>query len=170
MATVLTSRPDIMAILEDRGYRSTAPRRAIVKVVEDMQEGFTAEDVIGELPKVGRATVFRALKLFLEVGIICRLSLLDGTPRYMLSRIEHHHHTICIKCGKIGEFRAATVERLIRAIGADLSGEIVGHRIELDVVCQTCLSAGRYERNGTAVSARQHNPLEIGCSDGDAPV
>ena len=156
MATVLTSRPDIMAMLEDRGYRSTAPRRAIVKVVEEKQEGFTAEDVVRELPKVGRATVFRTLKLFLEAGIICRLNLLDGAPRYMLSRIEHHHHTICIKCGKIGEFRAATVERLIRAIGADLSGEIVGHRIELDVVCQACLSTGGYKRNGTTVPGPHH--------------
>ncbi len=157
MATVLTSRPDIMAILEDRGYRSTAPRRAIVRVVEEKQEGFTAEDVVRELPKVGRATVFRTLKLFLEAGIICRLSLLDGAPRYMLSRIEHHHHTICIKCGKIGEFRAATVERLIRAIGADLSGEIVGHRVELDVVCETCLSTGGYKHNGITVSGRYHH-------------
>lgn len=156
MTTVLTSRPDIMAILEDRGYRSTAPRRAIVRVVEEMQEGFTAEDVVRELPKIGRATVFRTIKIFLEAGIICRLSLLDGAPRYMLSRVEHHHHTICVKCGKVGEFRAATVERLIRAIGADLPGEIIGHRIEIDVVCETCISAGKHKRNNARLSGRHY--------------
>ena len=142
MTTVLTSRPNIMAILEDRGYRSTVPRRAIVRVIEEMHEGFTAEDVVKRLPGVGRATVFRTLKLFLETGIICRLNLLDGAPRYMLSRVEHHHHTVCVKCGKVGEFRAATVERLMRIIGDDLSGEIVGHRIELYVVCDQCISSG----------------------------
>jgi Fur family ferric uptake transcriptional regulator len=130
-----------MAILEDRGYRSTRPRRAIVRVVEEMQEGFTAEDVVRKLPTIGRATVFRTLKLFLETGIICRLNLLDGAPRYMLSRVEHHHHTVCVKCGKVGEFRAATVERLMRIVGADLSGEIVGHRIELYVVCEQCVES-----------------------------
>ncbi len=138
MTTVLTSRPDIMAILEDRGYRSTVPRRAIVRVIEEMHEGFTAEDIVKRLPSVGRATVFRTLKLFLETGIICRLNLLDGAPRYMLSRVEHHHHTVCVRCGKVGEFRAATVERLMRIIGDDLSGEIVGHRIEFYVVCDQC--------------------------------
>ena len=144
MTTVLKSRPDIMAILEDRGYRSTGPRRAIVHVVEEMREGFTAEDVVRKLPGVGRATVFRTLKLFMETGIICRLNLLDGAPRYMLSRVEHHHHTICVSCGKVGEFRAATLERLMRLIGDDLSGEIVGHRIELYVNCNqdidTCVN------------------------------
>ena len=138
MATVLTSRPDIMAVLEDRGYRSTVPRRAIIREIEEMHEGFTAEDIVRRLPNVGRATVFRTMKLFLETGIICRLNLLDGAPRYMLSRVEHHHHTVCVNCGKVGEFRAATVERLMRLIGDDLSGEIVGHRIELYVVCDKC--------------------------------
>lgn len=138
MNVTLSSRPDINAILEDRGYRSTAPRRAIIRVVEEMREGFTAEEIVRELPRVGRATVFRTLKLFLETGIICRLNLLDGAPRYMLSRVEHHHHTVCIRCGKVGEFRAATVERLMRLIGDDLSGQIVGHRIELYVICEQC--------------------------------
>ena len=140
MTTVLTSRPDIMAVLEDKGYRSTVPRRAIVRTIEEMHEGFTAEDVVRKLPAVGRATVFRTLKLFLETGIICRLNLIDGAPRYMLSRIEHHHHTVCVKCGKVGEFRAATVERLMRIIGDDLLGEIVGHRIELYVICDSAES------------------------------
>lgn len=142
MTTVLTSRPDIMAILEDKGYRSTMPRRAIVRVVEEMHEGFTAEDIVRKLPGIGRATVFRTLKLFLEFGIICRLNLLDGAPRYMLSRVEHHHHTVCVKCGKVGEFRAATVERLMRVIGNDMAGEIIGHRIELYVVCERCVGNG----------------------------
>ena len=141
MTTVLSSRLDIMAILEDRGYRSTVPRRAIVRVIEEMHEGFTAEDIVRKLPGVGRATVFRTLKLFMETGIICRLNLPDGAPRYMLSRVEHHHHTICVRCGKVGEFRAATVERLMRVIGDDLSGEIVGHRIELYVDCEQCVDS-----------------------------
>ena len=155
MTTVLTSRPDIMAILEDRGYRSTAPRRAIVHAVEEMTEGFTAEDIVRKLPGVGRATVFRTLKLFLETGIICRLNLLDGAPRYMLSRVEHHHHTICVRCGKVGEFRAATVERLMRIIGDDLSGEIIGHRIELYVVCEQCVS------NEASLALNIHSEIHV---------
>ena len=138
MTPVLTSRPDILAVLEDRGYRSTAPRRAIIRILEGKQEGFTAEEIIKELPAVGRATVYRTVKLLLEAGVICRLNLPDGAPRYSLSRIEHHHHTVCVKCGDVGEFRAATVERLMRAIGDDIPGDIVGHRIEFYISCYQC--------------------------------
>ena len=141
MTTLLKSRPDIMAVLEDQGYRSTAPRRAIIRLLEHKQEGFTAEEICGELPSVGRATVYRTIKLLLGAGVICRLNLLDGAPRYSLSRVEHHHHTICVKCGNVGEFRAATVERLMRAIGDDIPGDIVGHSIEFYITCKPCLSA-----------------------------
>ena len=127
-----------MAVLEDRGHRSTAPRRAIIQILDGKREGFTAEEIGNELPWVGRATIFRTIKLLREAGVICRLNLADGTPRYSLSRVEHHHHTVCVSCGNVGEFRAATVERLMRVIGNDIPGEIVGHRIELYVTCDRC--------------------------------
>ncbi len=139
MTTIQTPRLNITAILEDRGYRSTAPRLAIIQILEGKQEGFTAEEIGNELPWVGRATIFRTIKLLMEVGVICKLNLMDGAPKYSMSRIEHHHHTVCVKCGNVGEFRAATIERLMRAIGDDIPGEIVGHRIELYITCNQCI-------------------------------
>ena len=140
MTNLHTSHPDIMAVLEDQGYRSTAPRRAIIWVLDGKQEGFTAEEICSELPGVGRATIFRTIKLLMKLGVICRLNLMGGDPKYSLSSIEHHHHTVCVKCGTIGEFRAATAERMMRALGDDIPGDIVGHRIELYVTCNRCMS------------------------------
>ena len=140
MTTPITSHQDIMAVLEDRGYRPTAPRRAIIQILEGKHEGFTAEEIGSELPGVGRATIFRTIKLLMEVGVVCRLNLLDGAPKYSLSRVGHHHHTVCVRCGIVGEFRATTVERLMRGFGNNIPGEIVGHRIELYVICDKCTS------------------------------
>ena len=139
MTPVLNPRRDIMAVLEDGGYRSTAPRRAIIEALEGKEEGFTADEIGKELPKVGRATIFRTIKLLLQSGVICKLNLMDGAPRYSLSRVEHHHHTVCVGCGDVGEFRATTIERLMKAIGDDIPGDIVGHRIEIYVTCARCI-------------------------------
>ena len=133
------ARPDLMAVLEDQGYRSTAPRRAIVALLDRKQRGFDAEEINEELPSVGRATVYRTIKMLLKAGVICKLALMDGAPKYSLSRIEHHHHTVCIRCGTVDEFRATTVERMLRAVGDDIPGEIVGHRMEFYVTCNSCL-------------------------------
>ena len=137
------TRPDLMAVLEDRGYRSTSPRRSVVSLLDEKEEGFSAEEICAELPGVGRATVYRTIKLLLETGVICKLALLDGAPKYSLARVEHHHHTVCVRCGTVGEFRDATVERLMRTIGEDISGEMVGHRMEFYIVCRECMAGSR---------------------------
>ena len=140
MTTPLTSRTEIMVILENRGYRATAPRKAIVQLLEGKREGFTAEEISNELPNVGRATVFRTVKLLLNAGVLCRINMMDGAPRYSISSVEHHHHTICVQCGNVGEFRAANIENMMRAISEQIPGEIVGHRFEFYVNCQICVA------------------------------
>jgi Fur family ferric uptake transcriptional regulator len=140
MQRLMTAQTDLMAILEDRGYRSTGPRRDVIDALEKRLDSFSAEDISGELPGVGRATVYRTIKLLLEAGVLCKLILPNGKPTYTIARLEHHHHTLCVRCGTVGEFRDATIERLLRAIGGDISGEIVGHRMEFFITCERCLA------------------------------
>ena len=136
----LTAQPDLMAILEDRGYRSTGPRRDVIDAIERQGASFSAEEISSELPTVGRATVYRTIKLLISAGVMCKVALPSGEPTYTIARIEHHHHTICVQCGTVGEFRDATIERLLRTIGSDISGEIVGHRMEFYITCERCLA------------------------------
>ena len=41
-----TTRPDLLAILEDNGLRITTPRQKIVDFIHEANEGFTAEQII----------------------------------------------------------------------------------------------------------------------------
>ena len=138
MNQLQAQRPDLIAALEDQGYRVTAPRQAIARMLEHKQDGFTAEEIIAELPAVGRATVYRTIKLLLRAGAVCKLATMEGAPMYSLSRTDHHHHTVCVSCGAVGEFRAVTVERLLRSLGGDIPGQVLGHRIEFYINCDTC--------------------------------
>ena len=101
----LPVRPDLLAALEDQGYRLTTPRRSIINLLDNKEEGFSAEGISSELPGVGRATVYRTIRLLVETGVVCKLAFPDGASKYSLARVEHHHHTMCVKCGKVGEFR-----------------------------------------------------------------
>ena len=129
--------------LEVNGYRMTGPRRAVAAAVIRHRGSFTAEALHADLKGVGRATVYRTLKLLLHSGVICKLPMPEGTPRYQLSQVEHHHHTVCTSCGRIGEFRASTAERFMRSFEREIDGEIVGHRMELHIVCATCMKNGK---------------------------
>ena len=134
-------RPDLMSVIEDMGYRITQPRRDVVKLLETKPDGFGAEEINAALPEVGRATVYRTIRLLLDIGVSCKLVMRDGSTKYSLARVEHHHHLVCVRCGTVEEFLDSTIERLVRAIGAEVSGEILGHRIEFDIICKTCLDS-----------------------------
>ena len=128
-----------MAILKERGSRATRPRKVIADLLEQKLGGFTIEALNEELPSVGRATVYRTVKLLLEAGVVCKLTMMDGSRVYMVSRTgHHHHHYVCVKCGAVEEFKAAAAEKLLRSIGADLPGQVLDHRIELYVNCGHC--------------------------------
>ena len=136
-------RPNLIAILESGGYRVTSPRRAIASLLEKKQEGFSMEELSEELPSVGRATVYRTIKLFHAAGVVCKLAMMNGSHMYSLCGVgHHHHHTVCVVCGVVEEFRVDAVERLIRQISADIPGEVVSHRLELYVNCGACPATG----------------------------
>lgn len=136
------SHPNLMAVLEGRGIRATLPRRTIAGLLEQKHAGFTIEAISEELPSVGRATVYRTVKLLLEAGAVCKLAMMDGSHVYSVSRAGHHHHYVCVKCGAVEEFRAAAIEQLLGSAGADLPGQVIDHRIELYVICDRCLADG----------------------------
>ncbi|MBI4203371.1 MAG: transcriptional repressor [Chloroflexi bacterium] len=139
MTTTRISSTDLIATLEDRGCRITSPRRDFIALLERKEGGFSAEELCSELPGVGRATIYRTLKLLLEAGVLCKLAMPDGAPKYTLARFDHHHHAVCVQCGLVTDFRDSTIERLMRAVGSEVPGKVVGHRLEVYMTCQGCL-------------------------------
>ena len=126
--------------LEDRGLRRTAARIAVTGRIEQLGGAFTAEQLCRGLPGVGRATVYRTIRHLVDSGALCKLPIPDGAPKYSIARIEHHHHTICSRCGAVGEFRHSTVERVMRSLANEIDGDIIGHRMEIFITCNPCLS------------------------------
>jgi Fur family ferric uptake transcriptional regulator len=125
--------------LEDIGYRATSPRRAVLEAIaETAPEPFTAEELASAVPQVGRATVFRTIRLLQELDVVCRVPLEDGSVRYQLSRSEHHHHLICSSCGTVSEFSEGDLDALIQAQADRRGFTLDGHSIELYGRCSAC--------------------------------
>ena len=131
-------KPDLTETLEDLGCRITAPRRRVLRLLESRLDAFAAEDLLVDLPDVGRATVYRTIKLLLNAGALCKSSLPNGSPRYTLDQSRHHHHVVCVQCGRVEEFRHSSVERMLRSMRSEIPGELIGHRLELYMLCDQC--------------------------------
>ena len=136
------SRADqLMQVIEDRGYRATSPRQALVRSVAAKDRHFTAEELNRELPNVGRATVYRGLSLLVEAGVVCRVLLEDGSLHYQLSHRGHHHHLICTECGVSQDLLGCDIDGMLKEKTSQHHFQMDGHWLEVYGRCQKCLVA-----------------------------
>ena len=127
--------------LEMAGRRLTPSRRAVLAAATEAGSHFTVDDICHRLPDVGRATVFRTMKLLLDLDIVCRVLLEDGSLHYRLGPPDmggHHHHLVCNECGRIQDFAACDVTLLVDELARRTSYEIEGHWLELYGRCGSC--------------------------------
>ena len=129
----------IIERLELRGHRVTASRRRVLDaVLAQRSPHFTVDDVLHATRKVGRATVFRTMKLLTDLNIVCRVLLEGGALHYRLSARGHHHHLVCRDCGRVEDFSNCDVEPLVRELAKATSYEIEGHWLEVYGRCHAC--------------------------------
>lgn len=131
--------PDaIERLLARRGYRLTSPRRHLLEVMSSLDDRFAAEAVVAAAPEVGRATVFRTLRLLQDLGVVCQVVLDDGSIAYRLAPEEHHHHLLCVSCGAVEDFSSPALEEVLQQVEASTGYRVEGHRLEVYGRCPRC--------------------------------
>lgn len=129
--------------LKQAGYRLTKARLTVLAVLEAEHGHFTSAEVLARVervnPAIGRASVFRALDLFTDLGVI-RPTYVDTslTPTYVLMHGGHHHHVICSACKRFFEFDDCGLETLTRNLEATFDMRISGHLLEFYGICEAC--------------------------------
>jgi Fur family ferric uptake transcriptional regulator len=137
----MTNAVELLQHLEGRGHRLTSPRRRILQAISQHEEGFAIEDIYREVRGAGRATIYRTVRLLVETGLICKLALQDGKPLYSLAHAGHHHHAVCLRCGGVTDIYRCGVENLLDNVQAATGGQVLGHRLEVYILCPHCASS-----------------------------
>jgi Fur family ferric uptake transcriptional regulator len=141
------SSPEVLErALARRGHRVTGPRRALLHVIGGLGDRFTADEVVAAAPDVGRATVFRTLRLMQDLDIVCQVVLDGGRVAYRLSSDGHHHHVVCSECGAVADFSSHDIEGLLQELGRRTGFDIDSHRLELYGRCRRCQPSTRGAR------------------------
>lgn len=115
--------------LKDAGLKATLPRIRILQILEESkQKHLSAEDVykvlIDNNEEVGLATVYRVLTQFEAAGLVIRHNFDSGHSVFELNQGGHHDHMVCLKTGKVIEFKNEQIEQLQKEI-ADKYGYIL---------------------------------------------
>ena len=129
--------------LELHGHRVTGSRRRVLQGLVRAPAHFTVDDLVRLAPEVGRATVFRAVKLLLDLNVVCRVLMEDGSLHYRLSMRGHHHHLVCRSCGQVEDFSTCDVSTLVEELSRSTAYQIEGHWLEVYGRCATCTTRER---------------------------
>jgi len=121
-----------------RGHRVTGSRLRVLEALVQAPAHFTVDDVVRLAPHVGRATVFRTMKLLQDLNVVCRVLMEDGSLHYRLSTRGHHHHLVCRSCGRVEDFSTCDVSSLVEELVRNTAYRIEGHWLEVYGRCSSC--------------------------------
>ncbi|HSX31054.1 MAG TPA: Fur family transcriptional regulator [Candidatus Saccharimonadales bacterium] len=126
-------------LLKSGGQSMTTPRRVVFSALLH-QEPLSMAELLMRCKQVNRATVYRTIALFEDLGVVQRL---QTGWKYSLELAgvfhDHHHHATCLLCG------ASTVvpedeslEQQLRRLAAKVGIALERHQLELQGYCDSC--------------------------------
>jgi len=125
--------------------RYTSGRRAVVQLLASAGHPVSIGDIAQSLPGLPRSSAYRHLVDLQTAGLVRRVPASDEFTRFELAEdlTEHHHHLLCVNCGKVIDVTLPTgfEQEVARAVGelAEAAGfQAHSHRLDVLGVCAAC--------------------------------
>ncbi len=129
--------------LRRRGLRRTLEREQVLREIFSIHEHFDVDELYLRLrhqgAKVSKASIYRALPLFIDCGLIREVDFTEGHWHY-----EHiyghslHNHLRCLGCGEILEFEEPLLKALEESLARKYSYRIKAQQWEVRGYCGNC--------------------------------
>lgn len=137
---------DMARALRAQGLRVTPQRRLVLHLLQEQGEHLSADELYRlarrRQPRISLSTVYRALDVFEEVGLVRALHLEGEHHRYEIAHDRGHHHMICLGCGRVIEFECVHCEETHQDLAARYDFQITGSRVQLLGYCADCRAPG----------------------------
>jgi len=129
----------IKNLIKRNGHRFTFQKKEIYCVLKHKPQT-VAEIYLAVNSKkkiMDKTTVYRILASFLTIGIVNKVQLNEKEVRFELKNSKHHHHLVCMKCGRIEDIQLSE-EMLLREVKKKSDFNIMSHSLEFFGICNHC--------------------------------
>jgi Fur family transcriptional regulator, ferric uptake regulator len=136
---------DYEAILRRAGHRVTRQRLHILDAVCEGRGHTTLKQIYTRVRAadntIDRSSLYRALKLFAELGLVVVAVTPDGETYYEIPKAHAHHHLLCRMCGTEIEIGPAAAEHMFEEIRRVHDFKVEMDHLVLHGVCSRCGAA-----------------------------
>lgn len=137
----------ILAALKEKGYRITPQRQTIIKKIASADKFLTAAEiwhlVRTQHKDIGLDTIYRNINILISLGVLIPIEGIgkEGV-RYELVDRSHHHHIVCVKCGRAVCLDYCPINKKFVAMLRNSGFELLRHNVELYGLCGQCNTGG----------------------------
>ncbi|MDP9412458.1 MAG: transcriptional repressor [Actinomycetota bacterium] len=123
------------------GYTLTSQRRAVLEALLEAKGHPSAEDVYlivkRKNPRVALGTVYQALSVLEEIGVIGSKHWSESPTRYDLN-VEPHLDIRCESCGEVSEIPGADFAGLEERIRQNTPYQVTRATVVVEGLCPAC--------------------------------
>jgi Fur family peroxide stress response transcriptional regulator len=128
-------------VCREAGVKFTHQRMEIFREVAQSGAHPDAETIFQgvreRIPALSLDTVYRALWLLLDLGLITTLGASRGRTRFD-ANLSRHHHFVCSKCGLTRDFYSDEFNDLKLPNSVEAFGQIETTHVEVRGICRAC--------------------------------
>ena len=140
-----TLERDIRERFRRSGYTLTSQRKAVLEALGESQGHPSAEDVYllvkRKNPRVALGTVYQALSVLEELGVIGAKHWSESPTRYDLN-VRPHLDIRCLGCGEVSEVPGVELGDLEDRVQAATPYEVTRATVVVEGLCPTCRADG----------------------------
>jgi Fe2+ or Zn2+ uptake regulation protein len=139
-----SSVSEVREKLRGSGYTLTSQRRAVLEALSKAEGHPSAEDVYlivkRENPRVALGTVYQALSVLEEVGVISSKHWAESPTRYDLN-VEPHLDIRCTGCGRVSEVPGVDLGGVEARIGENTPYKVTRAMMVVEGLCPDCVGS-----------------------------
>ncbi len=142
--TPATLEQDIREKFRRSGYTLTSQRRAVLEALKEARGHPSAEDVYlivkKKNPRVALGTVYQALSVLEEIGVVGSKHWSESPTRYDLN-LEPHLDIRCVRCGEVAEIPGVELRELEEHIRENTPYDVTRTTMVVEGLCPACTGA-----------------------------
>lgn len=136
--------------LAAKGLKFTRERQQIFQAIVDFDKPFDVDGLLFHLKqhqlKTSKATIYRAIQLLLESGLLRTISLSPTDTRSALyslcGKYRAYDHLICTGCGKVTDVEKQQICHSCRSITEERGYRLESHSLRIFALCPECQEQG----------------------------
>jgi Fe2+ or Zn2+ uptake regulation protein len=138
----MTPSASLTESLRTSGRRATRQRQLVMQVLQDHPGHLEVDEVYtlakARDPKISLATVYRALSVLKDMGLVQDHTLGEGHAHFEAAPDKPHYHFTCLKCGRVIEFDAPQMMQVVKALSEREKLQVNEVHLFLSGYCARC--------------------------------